>query len=116
MALLPGRLVVDSNILTGKPVVRGTRISVELVVDPIAARQHNAHCALPNFRLIGVPGASFVSRTGEHRKARILWEARIACGKVAKIEDRTTVRANDLDVGTSGTQSYRRVDVAPPFR
>jgi uncharacterized protein (DUF433 family) len=31
------RIVVDSRILTGKPVVRGTRISVELVVELLAA-------------------------------------------------------------------------------
>lgn len=31
------RIVVDSKVLTGKPVVRGTRISVELVVDLLAA-------------------------------------------------------------------------------
>lgn len=31
------RIVVDPKILTGKPVVRGTRISVELVVDLLAA-------------------------------------------------------------------------------
>lgn len=34
---LPDRIVVDSRILTGKPVVRGTRISVEFVVDLLAA-------------------------------------------------------------------------------
>jgi len=34
---LPERIVVDSKILTGKPVVRGTRISVELVVELLAA-------------------------------------------------------------------------------
>lgn len=34
---LPDRIVVDSEILTGKPVVRGTRISVELVVELLAA-------------------------------------------------------------------------------
>ena len=34
---LPDRIVVDSKILTGKPVVRGTRISVELVVELLAA-------------------------------------------------------------------------------
>jgi uncharacterized protein (DUF433 family) len=34
---LPDRIVVDPNILTGKPVVRGTRISVELVVELLAA-------------------------------------------------------------------------------
>ena len=33
---LPDRITVDSKILTGKPVVRGTRISVELVVDLLA--------------------------------------------------------------------------------
>ena len=35
MALLD-RIIVDPKILTGKPVVRGTRISVELVVDLLA--------------------------------------------------------------------------------
>ena len=31
------RIAADSKVLTGKPVVRGTRISVELVVDLLAA-------------------------------------------------------------------------------
>lgn len=31
------RIIIDPNILTGKPVVRGTRISVELVVELLAA-------------------------------------------------------------------------------
>jgi len=31
------RIVVDSKILTGKPVVRGTRIAVEVVVELLAA-------------------------------------------------------------------------------
>lgn len=31
------RIAVDPKVLTGKPVVRGTRISVELVVDLLAA-------------------------------------------------------------------------------
>ena len=31
------RIVVDPKVLAGKPVVRGTRISVELVVDLLAA-------------------------------------------------------------------------------
>jgi uncharacterized protein (DUF433 family) len=34
---LTDRIVLDSKILTGKPVVRGTRISVELVVELLAA-------------------------------------------------------------------------------
>jgi uncharacterized protein (DUF433 family) len=34
---LADRIVVDSKILTGKPVVRGTRIAVELVVELLAA-------------------------------------------------------------------------------
>jgi len=33
---LTDRIVVDPKILTGKPVVRGTRISVEFVVDLLA--------------------------------------------------------------------------------
>jgi uncharacterized protein (DUF433 family) len=32
-----GRIIVDPRILTGKPVVKGTRISVELVMDLLAA-------------------------------------------------------------------------------
>jgi uncharacterized protein (DUF433 family) len=34
---LSERIVVDPMILTGKPVVRGTRISVEFVMDLLAA-------------------------------------------------------------------------------
>lgn len=34
---LTGRIIVDPKILTGKPVVRGTRVSVELVVELLAA-------------------------------------------------------------------------------
>ena len=34
---LTDRIIVDPKILTGKPVVRGTRISVELIVDLLAA-------------------------------------------------------------------------------
>ena len=34
---LPDRIIVDPKVLTGKPVVRGTRISVELVVELLAA-------------------------------------------------------------------------------
>ena len=34
---LTERIVVDPKILTGKPVVRGTRMSVEFVVDLLAA-------------------------------------------------------------------------------
>jgi len=33
---LTDRIIVDPRILTGKPVVRGTRISVEFVVDLLA--------------------------------------------------------------------------------
>ncbi len=39
---LTDRIVVDSKILTGKPVVRGTRISVELVVELLAAGWNHA--------------------------------------------------------------------------
>ena len=31
------RIVVDTRILTGKPIIRGTRVSVELVVELLAA-------------------------------------------------------------------------------
>jgi uncharacterized protein (DUF433 family) len=36
------RIVVAPKVLTGKPVVRGTRISVELVVDLLAAAWSHA--------------------------------------------------------------------------
>ncbi len=35
--VLPNRIVVDPKILSGKAVIRGTRISVELVVELLAA-------------------------------------------------------------------------------
>ena len=34
---LPNRLTVDPDILSGKPVIRGTRISVELILELLAA-------------------------------------------------------------------------------
>jgi len=34
---LPERIIVDSKVLSGKAVVRGTRISVELIVGLLAA-------------------------------------------------------------------------------
>ena len=34
---LNDRIAIDSKILTGKPVIRGTRIAVEFVVDLLAA-------------------------------------------------------------------------------
>jgi uncharacterized protein (DUF433 family) len=39
---LPERIVVDSKILSGKAVVRGTRISVEFVVGLLAAGWNHA--------------------------------------------------------------------------
>jgi len=33
----PDRIVVDADILSGKPVVRGTRLAVELILDLLAA-------------------------------------------------------------------------------
>jgi len=35
--VLSERIIVDPKILTGKPIVRGTRISVEFVVDLLAS-------------------------------------------------------------------------------
>ena len=33
---LPDRIVIDPEVLAGKPVIRGTRIAVELVIDLLA--------------------------------------------------------------------------------
>ena len=35
----PERIVVDPEILSGKPVIRGTRIAVELILELLAAGQ-----------------------------------------------------------------------------
>jgi uncharacterized protein (DUF433 family) len=35
----PERIVVDPEILAGKPVIRGTRIAVELILELLAAGQ-----------------------------------------------------------------------------
>jgi uncharacterized protein (DUF433 family) len=36
---LPERIMVDAGILAGKPVVRGTRLAVEFILDLLAAGQ-----------------------------------------------------------------------------
>jgi len=36
---LPERIIVDAGILAGKPVVRGTRLAVEFILDLLAAGQ-----------------------------------------------------------------------------
>lgn len=38
----PERIVVDPEILAGKPVIRGTRLSVELILELLAAGQSEA--------------------------------------------------------------------------
>lgn len=35
----PDRIVIDPEILAGKPVIRGTRLAVELILDLLAAGQ-----------------------------------------------------------------------------
>jgi uncharacterized protein (DUF433 family) len=35
----PDRIVVDPDILAGKPVIRGTRLAVEFILDSLAAGQ-----------------------------------------------------------------------------
>lgn len=51
------RIVADPNVLVGKPVIKGTRISVELVMDLLAAgytpdqiRQQYDHLTLDDIR------------------------------------------------------------------
>ena len=51
------RIDADPNVLVGKPVVKGTRIAVELVLDLLAAgytaeqiRQQYDHCALEDIQ------------------------------------------------------------------
>jgi len=38
----PHRIVVDPEVLAGKPVIRGTRLAVEFVLDLLAAGQSEA--------------------------------------------------------------------------
>ena len=38
----PGRIVIDPEILAGKPVVRGTRLAVEFILELLAAGQSEA--------------------------------------------------------------------------
>jgi uncharacterized protein (DUF433 family) len=38
----PDRIVVDPEVLAGKPIVRGTRLAVEFVLDLLAAGQSEA--------------------------------------------------------------------------
>lgn len=37
--MLSERIVVDPKILAGKPVIRGTRLAVEFILEPLAAGQ-----------------------------------------------------------------------------
>ena len=39
----PDRIVVDPEVLAGKPVIRGTRLAVEFVLDLLAAGQSEAN-------------------------------------------------------------------------
>ena len=39
----PERIVIDSGILAGKPVIRGTRLAVEFILDLLAAGQSEAN-------------------------------------------------------------------------
>jgi uncharacterized protein (DUF433 family) len=44
----PERIIVDTEILAGKPVIRGTRIAVELILELLAAGQPE-HEILANY-------------------------------------------------------------------
>jgi len=41
---LSERIVVDTEVLGGKPVVRGTRLAVELILDLLAAASPTTNC------------------------------------------------------------------------
>lgn len=38
----PDRIIIDADILAGKPVIRGTRVAVEFVLELLAAGQSEA--------------------------------------------------------------------------
>jgi uncharacterized protein (DUF433 family) len=44
----PERIIIDPEILAGKPVIRGTRIAVELILELLAAGQYE-HEILANY-------------------------------------------------------------------
>jgi uncharacterized protein (DUF433 family) len=48
--LWPGRIVVDPEVLDGKPVIRGTRLAVEFILELLAAGQSETDI------LAGYPG------------------------------------------------------------
>lgn len=55
------RIVVDLAILVGKPVIRGTRIAVELIIDLLArgySKEQILEADLPYSRYRGTPSRS----------------------------------------------------------
>jgi hypothetical protein len=51
---LSERIVVDPEVLAGKPVIRGTRLSVEFILEPLAAGQSDNELPTNYPGLIGV--------------------------------------------------------------
>jgi hypothetical protein len=46
-----------------------------------------------------------IAVAGEHRKARVLWEAWVAGGKFTQYKDRTAIRFYTASVGTIGAKA-----------
>ena len=68
------RIVADPNVLVGKPVIKGTRISVELVVDLLAAGYTPEQIRQQYNHLVAEDVQACLAYAGElpHRKAAIL--------------------------------------------
>src|SRR5947209_20121498 len=96
---LTDRIIIDPKILTGKAVVRGTRISVELVVELLAAGCSHAqilasypHLSEEDIRacLASQDGMTFVADENFPRPA--LRRGRFGTGEIAARPQRDSLR------------------------
>jgi len=66
-----GRIVVDPEILAGKPVVKGTRLAVEFIIDLLAQRWAEEEILrnYPGLTARGHPGLPALCKYGVERRS-----------------------------------------------